>query len=219
MTTTPTTDVRPIAAVAREADIDLRVLASRPPVNVPPSVQSVTPEISKAVTRYREIVKARGEAARAVRSALSAVVSARADHERSITQAVLNDKREPKAPDVSEHISNAREQYRRVRALSRAEQTAQMEMLADLADAREALAELRRREQEAAREAIEIYQSVDAVLTRFAQQRAEAHWLEGLISRAERGLGTTHTNNGIKPVVATIDEAHQSLAEEVLDRE
>jgi hypothetical protein len=209
---TPTTDTRPIAKVAREADIDLRNLEARPPYSVPQSIRAASPDIDAAVERYVDIVRQRGEAARRCREALMAVIRLRAEHEGAIAEAALDGKPEPKPLDVSEQFDLAREEYRRARALHKAMATAQNTLLRDLERADELLDALRQRERATAKEAVEMFQEVDAVLVKFAEQRSEADWLENVILRAEHGRSTTYHDRP-KPVPSTIQEAQIAVRE------
>jgi hypothetical protein len=213
MTTTPTTDTRPIAGAAREADIDLRNLqAHRPPYSIPPTIRAASPEIDAAAARYIDIVRQRGEAARASTAALNAVMQVRAEHSAAVTQAALDGKPEPKPVDVSEHFEEAREQYRRAIALSRAVATAGNALIRDLEGARDLLADLRQQEKAAAQEALDRYREVDAILAEFAEQRSEADWLENVILRGEHGRSTTYSDRP-KPVPSTIQEAQIAVKE------
>ena len=214
MTTTPDTDRRPIAHVAREADIDLRLLESRPPYWVPDTIRGASDGIRAAVARHHEVHAKRAEAARGCREALMSILTVRQEHRENVAEAALSGESEPEEPNVSAIFETARSQYRRTLALSDALATSRHHLMATLADS-DVLVNLRKAECDTAREALDLYAKVDEVLQVFAQQRAEAFWLAEFIHNDKTGRSNV-SPSCVKPVEPSIKEAEKALYEEVL---
>jgi hypothetical protein len=215
VSTTPTTNTTPIAHASREADIDLRGLQFHRPLSVPQTIRGASSEIDAAVERYVEIIRKRGEAANLCRQSLQAVLRVRTEHAQAIRQAALQGKAEPKTVDVSGHFEEAREQYRRARALNFAVEEALRSLVVTLTNSRDLLDGLRKEEYAMAREALEQQEKVQAILDSFAQQRGEADWLENVIGSREHGRHFDPRTQP-RPSAATIKEARIALTEATL---
>lgn len=202
-----------ITSVASEVDVDLNVDLKAPRgFRVMPAVLNYSEPIAAAYQGVREAIGRHRSAVSAVRQSLTAVSQARRTHEAELAAAVLDNGKEPKEPDVSEHFAEVRRQMSQVRAMRHAIATGNTRLKQALREHGPAAIEaMRERARGFADEAVQHHDAMENALGNFGGLKYAAEWLDDwTFSDAHRSLNAREWT-GVDAPEATITQARRAV--------